>query len=56
MQKTINAAAVKKIFSAYSLYILLLVLIIVVSVLNTNFLSAQNIKNIFPMIPNSSII
>lgn len=56
MQKTINAAAVKKIFSAYSLYILLLVLIIVVSVLNTNFLSAQNIKNIFQQVSINGIL
>lgn len=56
MQKTINAAAVKKIFSAYSLYILLLVLVIVVSVLNTNFLSAQNIKNIFQQVSINGIL
>lgn len=56
MQKTINAAAVKKLFSAYSLYILLLVLIIVVSVLNTNFLSAQNIKNIFQQVSINGIL
>ncbi|MFC2599744.1 MAG: ABC transporter permease [Treponema lecithinolyticum] len=56
MQKTINAAAVKKIFSAYSLYILLLVLIIVVSVLNTNFLSVQNIKNIFQQVSINGIL
>ncbi len=56
MQKIINAAAVKKIFSAYSLYILLLVLIIVVSVLNTNFLSAQNIKNIFQQVSINGIL
>ena len=56
MQKTINAAAVKKIFSAYSLYILLLVLIIVVSVLNTNFLSAQNINNIFQQVSINGIL
>lgn len=56
MQKTINAAAVKKIFSTYSLYILLLVLIIVVSVLNTNFLSAQNIKNIFQQVSINGIL
>lgn len=56
MQKTINAAAVKKIFSAYSLYILLLVLIIIVSVLNTNFLSAQNIKNIFQQVSINGIL
>ena len=38
------------------MYILLLVLIIVVSVLNTNFLSAQNIKNIFQQVSINGIL
>ena len=56
MKKTITLIDLKKRFSAYSLYILLFALMVAVSIANSNFLSVQNIKNIFQQISINGIL
>ena len=56
MKNTLTLSVIKKRFSAYSLYMLLFVLMVAVSFANKNFLSVQNIKNIFQQISINGIL